>query len=115
MKKQLKQDKLWTAVNLDVWFAEYNTKYFKNKLTTTAVMWTTLLDDDTLAKCFKVSDYYFLILLNSKEVVTERQIRFTLLHEQCHVANWDEDDDHGPKWKASMRWLASIGAFDDLW
>jgi SprT-like family len=32
----------------------------------------------------------------------EHNLAQMMIHEQCHVATWDEPDEHGARWKACM-------------
>lgn len=106
---------LWPQGELKQFYRKYNRKYFSNKLTDRVeVCWSTLGTDDMLGRCCPIGDG-FVILLFTPAAGREHTMNMTLLHEMAHIATVDEPQAHGPKWKAEMRRLAKIGAFDRWW
>jgi predicted SprT family Zn-dependent metalloprotease len=64
-----------------------------------------------MASTIKMANGQFHIAFNEQYLRGERYAHMTLLHEQCHVATYDEIQDHGPKWQACMLRLDRMGAF----
>jgi hypothetical protein len=63
------------------------------------------------------NDYgtHYTIRINSYYVRDMKHGEMTMYHEECHLATWNEFNQHGPAWKQCMRRLAEQGAFDELW
>jgi SprT-like family len=58
------------------------------------------------------------ISLNPAENGNLRTIRFTLMHEECHIyvdKEGTQEEEHGPHWQGCMVSLATRGAFHDIW
>jgi hypothetical protein len=86
------------GADLRQWYREDNARDFGGKLPGARAEWSDLTDKnyegDTIGGG---SD--FLILLDRKSNTTESHTREILRHEECHIANWDEIEDHGPLWQ----------------
>lgn len=105
---------LWPQGELKQFYRKYNRKYFSNKLTDRVeVCWSTL-GGNHYGRTQELVDG-FLLLLYDPASTEEKAMHMTLLHEMAHIATWSERRSHGPKWKAEMRRLAKIGAFDRWW
>jgi hypothetical protein len=84
--------------DLRTWYREDNVRDFGGKLPDARVHWADLTEQNYEGKTVdEGSD--FLILLDRKSNTTESHTREILRHEECHVANWNETEDHGPLWQ----------------
>jgi len=93
----------------------YNTAYFHGKLP----------KDTLISKRTDPSSYAYTTNKNGVFIITfsksynlgQRYDELTLLHEMCHIQEWDEAVKmqlHGPKWRVCMYKLKMAGAFDEL-
>jgi hypothetical protein len=114
-------------MDLTAWYNGYNQMYFNNELPKAG----TLSPPDVIidfhlrdpkkmgVTIFGEADGYIRMSFNPDYIKSEKTLRLTLLHEQCHIELFVEDvhtlDDHGPEWQACMLRLAEKGAFHDLW
>jgi len=108
--------------NLYIWYAGYNDEYFGDNLPRDTVITQEKIDSDSLANTvFNKSDKRFHIRFNSMYPIGSRLSHLILLHEQCHIETYDEpmndndaEPDHGPRWRACMLRLETMGAWRRL-
>jgi hypothetical protein len=91
----------------------YNGLYFGGKLSDQILIYYGLAEGNTGQT--RKSGSTFLIEINPRDNLTERQVDMTMLHEMCHVASWGKDlREHGPSFMYQVRRIMLEGAFDDL-
>lgn len=95
---------------LNVWYKTYNERYFDNKLPEDAIVDYGEYNDDYMATTSKLPNGTFHIGLNEKFTSAARVAHLVILHEQCHIATWNEAVDHGPRWRVCMLGLDIMGA-----
>ena len=96
-------------------YDEYNTGYFHGRLPKNIVI-NRRTDPSSYAYTTK-DDGVFIITFSKSYNTGSRYEELTLLHEMCHVQEWDEAEKtnlHGPKWRVCMYKLKLAGAFDEL-
>jgi len=96
-------------------YDEYNTGYFHGRLPkNTVIGW----GPDPGSYAYTTNDGgVFIINFSTSYNIGSRYEELTLLHEMCHVQEWNEavkKNLHGPKWKVCMYKLKLAGAFDEL-
>jgi hypothetical protein len=101
---------------LPVWYADFNHKWFADRLPKdTIVTFGTCPIPKVQACSYKDGNRYVIHLIARYNQAPD-QAHFNMLHEMCHLDNWNiKLDSHGPKWQACMLHLAEAGAFHDLW
>jgi hypothetical protein len=95
-------------------YLDYNYGYFGNRLPKDTIVMlgpAYAYGRENLGLTVHWNEY--IIEINPKYHLTQKQADITLLHEMCHVANWGKY--HSPEWQACMLDLAEQGAFSDLW
>ena len=100
---------------LRAWYNDYNTAYFQGKLPLDTVI-DKGVRKGRYAETYKVGPKFH-ITFSTPYMQGQRYISLTLLHEMCHIQEWDEafnGKEHGPKWKGCMYKLKLAGAFDEL-
>jgi len=85
--------------NLAVVYAESNARYFNNELPTTTVLDWNEHEDGTVASTQFDGERFHLSF--NRAYANEIQIE-DVKHEMCHIATWDEVEDHGPRWQECM-------------
>jgi SprT-like family len=93
-----------TVSDLLGFFEEYNEAFFNKKLPeNTIVDWDE--HGEVMARTKLVGGQYH-IALNQKYSAANRFARLMVLHEMCHIKNFDEEDpkteNHGPRWRTCM-------------
>lgn len=94
-----------------------NERYFGHKLPTDTVVDWGESDDKYMATTDKMSDGRFHVAFNGNWTRGDQTTEFVMLHEMCHVKLWDgtqKGTEHGPKWRACMLELDSMGAFREI-
>lgn len=106
-----------TAIDLNTLYADYNKVYFSGKLPQQTISEFGVLDESLLGKVSKEDGGRFRITLNLELREIPKLAHMTLLHEQCHIATWDEQpmNMHGKRWFSCMHHLVAQGAFEELW
>ena len=106
-----------TDTTLRQFYADSNEDYFLGQLPKNAhVSFGDLSVLDDMGLTFKRADGSFEIIIDRKTNPILRQAKLTLIHEQCHIATWQEElDSHGRKFQECMVDKAVHGAFHDLW
>jgi predicted SprT family Zn-dependent metalloprotease len=104
-----------SKTELDKKYAEYNEIYFGGKLPADTVIDHS--ESVQMASTMKMSDGRFHIAFNDKYTLADRVARLVLLHEQCHIKTWTEQDiaEHGPRWRTCMLALDLQGVFRREW
>jgi hypothetical protein len=102
------------CLGLKAFYDTYNANYFGGKLPSNTVV---EYGEANGAMAITMKDGgHFRIIINKTFNPVPRAAHLTLLHEQCHIASWQQElDDHGPRFQHCMRTLALEGAFDELW
>lgn len=104
---------------LPVWYAEYNSGYFQDKLPKDVVIDYGEYRPDFIATTSLLKDGRYHIAFNEDLAKAPRVAHLFLLHEMCHVKTFDEDDletratlggSHGPRWQRCMLILDFDGA-----
>jgi hypothetical protein len=99
------------------WYLAYRRRYFYRK------NWTELPEEVTITWHQCDGDYgdideidtgEFVIRINPKYALDQRQAKFALLHELVHLKLWPYKN-HGPAFHKEMLRLAKLGAFNSLW
>lgn len=105
---------------LEIWYSEYNSGYFQDKLPNDVVIDYGEYNPDFMATTSQLPDGRFHIAFNEVYTKAPRVAHITLLHEMCHVKTFDERDpetvhtlggSHGPRWRRCMLILDFDGAF----
>jgi len=100
---------------LKCWYDTYNKAYFEGKLPNAEVGYGPCPIENVMSCAYKDHDRFFIRLVVKYNIAPDAA-HLNLLHESCHLANWNvEFDDHGPKWQKCMHHLADIGALESLW
>jgi hypothetical protein len=105
-----KHQRIEKCEGLKIWYDEYNQQYFENKLPKDVVIDYSGAGG-YMAITTMLSDGRFHIALNEKYTAAPRVAHLTLLHEQCHVATYDEIEEHGKRWRTCMLEIDAEGAF----
>jgi SprT-like family protein len=99
---------------LKEFYDEYNDEFFRGTLPKDTVV-DYSEQEDYIATTSQLPDGRYKIAFNEKYASAPRVARIFLLHEQCHVQNFDENDkptrNHGKRWRACMVMLDIEGAF----
>ena len=101
-------------LNLQTIYAQFNSDYFWNSLPSDTTVAYGLNDPAKMAATTKLAGKYW-IRLNYDYTKAPKVAEETILHEQCHIATWNEFDPHGRRWQMCMTRLAEAGAFKELW
>lgn len=94
------------------WYREFNRKWFDGRLPDD----TDVLYAPYEGACGLVwhEEGSFIIQINPAYAVDSRMVKFTLLHELCHIA-LHPDQSHGRAFQTEMKRLATSGAFKGIW
>ena len=99
---------------LQAWYQTYNRRYFADTLPTDVkFQWVDMHYKHRMGEteCHLGS---CIIRLDPSYNEAFPVAKETLLHEMCHVKNYDEFDTHGRRWQSCMHTLWLDGAFEDL-
>lgn len=100
--------------NLDNTYRSLNSQYFQDRLPADTIVDWSETGSTNMATTFRMSDGRFHIALNERYLKAERVLALTMLHEQCHIKNFQEAEagqEHGPRWRTCMLELDLQGAF----
>jgi SprT-like family len=99
-------------------YQSINARHFGGALPSVRVRWETQLDEigPLIAEGFRLEGVTNgrVILLHPALDGDEQQLRRVLCHEVTHVALWDRNDGHGPRFQTLLRRLSAEGAFEGL-
>lgn len=106
-----------TDGTLEEKYARYNASYFDNRLPKdTIIKYSSIGTVGEIGETECETGRPCIIRLDPHYNKLEDSESITLLHEMCHMdTRGVEFDQHGLKWQACMKRLASIGAFDKFW
>lgn len=90
-------------------YQNYNAQYFEDKLPKDSAIDYDLSDPNFMATTMLASDGKFHLSFNRYYITADRVADLIMLHEMCHIKNWD--DGHGRKWRSCMINLDLQGAF----
>jgi hypothetical protein len=103
----------------DKTYKEFNKKYFGNLLPQDTTTDSELKDPAKIAETTKDLDGRFHISFNPDFAGAYRVRRMIMLHEQCHIREWDElsktKNQHGRHWRACMLDIDHKGGFRTEW
>jgi hypothetical protein len=88
--------------DLHAWYQQENATEFGGHLQDASVQWGYLKEKNAGGITYQLTDDSFVIVLDRSSNTSETKARETLKHESCHIATWDEQADHGPRWTACM-------------
>jgi hypothetical protein len=93
-------------------YAQTNRTYFNNQLPKhprflVHQLGKTADDLDVVALTFIDNHNNVNIWLWPNEI---KDLRSTMIHEQCHIVTWDEPEEHGQRWSACMKERGLRGA-----
>ena len=88
--------------DLHSWYQQENATEFGGQLQDASVQWGYLKEQNAEGITYKMTDDSFAIVIDRSTNTSESEARDTLRHEACHVATWEEEPKHGPKWQACM-------------
>jgi SprT-like family protein len=95
-----------------------NVRHFGGALPAVRLHWEPRLDEvgPLIAEGFRLEGVTNgrVILLHPGLDGDEQQLRRVLCHEVTHVALWDRNDGHGPRFQTLLRRLSAEGAFEGL-
>lgn len=99
--------------DLNKYYDGSNSEFFDGKLPKDVIIDWGEYDIDKMASVTKLPSGKFHIAFNERYSAADRVARMTLLHEECHIATWDElaKNQHGPRWRTCMLNLYQVGAF----
>lgn len=89
-------------------YNDFNLSYFDGKLPKDTVVDYAEHDEKTLART-TYEDGHFHITFNPRLAGSARVVHLYSLHEMCHIATWEEEQAHGPEWKACMHAVVAKG------
>jgi hypothetical protein len=95
---------------LKVWYDGFNNDYFLDTLPKDVVI-DYSEPGDSIATTLKEENGRFHIRFSEKYAASPKVAHLYLLHEQCHVKTWDEEESHGVQWRTCMLQLDMEGAF----
>jgi len=91
-----------SRADLHAWYQQENETEFAGSLQDASVEWGDLREESAEGITYRYADDSFAIVLDRSTNTSESEARDTLRHEACHVATWEEEPVHGPKFRACM-------------
>lgn len=113
----------YDMANVELWYKVYNKRFFGDRLPHNVMfLWTDTHmypPEQRLlgATHCTIGHTVCTVAIDRHYNVADVTMQLTLLHEMCHIQEWQPDagaDQHGPKWRACRAGLYSAHALDDL-